>query len=153
MKKKKILKMIKNMMMKMMMDMRKTLKKGWVVHYVLYRDFPLPDPLTLQCNPHMMTVMIVVIMMAMTMLMVITLIDSFELAWVLIFNKYWILCLFPLWWVLRQNPFHPTALLFSKPANKKKGKLGGIVKKTNVQRFHIKTLLKRPFEHFCFFVK
>ena len=30
----------------------KTLKKGWVVHYVLYRDFPLLDPLTLQCNPH-----------------------------------------------------------------------------------------------------
>ena len=23
-----------------------------MVHYVLYRDFPLPDPLTLQCNPH-----------------------------------------------------------------------------------------------------
>ena len=22
------------------------------MHYVLYRDFPLPDPLTLQCNPH-----------------------------------------------------------------------------------------------------
>ena len=37
---------------KMMMEMMKTLKKGWVVHYVLYRDFPLPDPLTLQCNPH-----------------------------------------------------------------------------------------------------
>ena len=36
----------------MMLEMMKTLKKGWVVHYVLYRDFPLPDPLTLQCNPH-----------------------------------------------------------------------------------------------------
>ena len=23
-----------------------------MVHYVLYRDFPLPDPLTMQCNPH-----------------------------------------------------------------------------------------------------
>ena len=35
-----------------MMEMMKTLNRGWVVHYVLYRDFPLPDPLTLQCNPH-----------------------------------------------------------------------------------------------------
>ena len=40
------------MIKKMVMEMMITLKKGWVVHYVLYRDFPLPDPLTLQCNPH-----------------------------------------------------------------------------------------------------
>ena len=33
-------------------DVNLDVKKAWVVHYVLYRDFPLPDPLTLQCNPH-----------------------------------------------------------------------------------------------------
>ena len=59
-----------------------------MVHYVPYRDFPLPDPLTHCSAIHMMTMMIVVIMMAMTMSMVITLISLFEFASVLVFKIY-----------------------------------------------------------------